>query len=40
ALLNIWDVIKRYEKDEAGQYPTTLITDVRVLNKVKGNEKL
>jgi cyclic pyranopterin phosphate synthase len=40
ALLNIWDVIKRYEKDEAGQYPTTLITDVRVLSKVKGNEKL
>ena len=40
ALLNIWDVIKRYEKDEVGQYPTTLITDVRVLSKVKGNEKL
>ncbi|MEM3403523.1 MAG: cyclic pyranopterin monophosphate synthase MoaC [Nitrososphaeria archaeon] len=40
ALLNIWDVVKKYEKDESGQYPTTLITDVRVLSKVKGNEKL
>jgi cyclic pyranopterin phosphate synthase len=37
ALLNIWDVVKRYEKDEAGQYPTTMITDVRVLSKMKGS---
>ncbi len=35
ALLNIWDVVKKYEKDELGQYPTTEITGVRVLRKVK-----
>lgn len=36
ALLNIWDMVKKYEKDEAGQYPYTTITDIRVLRKVKG----
>lgn len=36
ALLNIWDMVKRYEKDEKGQYPYTMITDVRVLEKIKG----
>jgi cyclic pyranopterin phosphate synthase len=35
ALLNIWDMVKKYEKDEKGQYPETVITDVRVLSKVK-----
>jgi len=35
ALLNIWDMVKKYEKDERGQYPETVITDVRVLSKVK-----
>jgi cyclic pyranopterin phosphate synthase len=35
ALLNIWDMVKKYEKDEKGQYPDTVITDVRVLSKVK-----
>ncbi|MGQ9781760.1 MAG: cyclic pyranopterin monophosphate synthase MoaC [Nitrososphaeria archaeon] len=37
ALLNIWDVVKRYEKDGSGNYPTTKITDVRVLSKMKGS---
>jgi len=36
ALLSIWDMVKKYEKDELGQYPNTLITDVRVVEKVKG----
>ena len=35
ALLNIWDVVKMYEKDDEGQYPTTEITEIRVLKKVK-----
>lgn len=35
ALLNIWDMVKKYEKDERGQYPYTLITEVRILEKVK-----
>ncbi len=34
-LLAIWDMVKKYEKDEAGQYPRTFITDVRVVEKVK-----
>jgi cyclic pyranopterin phosphate synthase len=36
ALLTIWDMVKYIEKDEAGQYPTTAITDVRVTEKRKG----
>jgi len=36
ALLNIWDMVKKYEKDEAGQYPSTVITDIRVVEKKKG----
>ena len=36
ALLTIWDMVKGLEKDEAGQYPTTAITEIRVLKKVKG----
>ncbi len=35
ALLNIWDVVKAYEKDSRGQYPTTRIQDVRVVKKAK-----
>lgn len=36
ALLTIWDMVKAVEKDEEGQYPTTRIYDVRVVEKVKG----
>jgi len=36
ALLTVWDMVKGFEKDEAGQYPTTSIEDIRVLRKVKG----
>lgn len=35
ALLNVWDMIKRYEKDEEGQYPWTRIEGVKVTKKVK-----
>jgi cyclic pyranopterin phosphate synthase len=35
ALLNIWDVVKPYEKDARGQYPTTRIEGIRVLRKAK-----
>jgi len=35
ALLNIWDVIKAYEKDEEGQYPETLIREIEVVEKRK-----
>jgi len=36
ALLTIWDMVKAVEKDERGQYPTTKITDIVVVEKVKG----
>lgn len=35
ALLTVWDMVKKYEKDEEGQYPTTRIEDVRVIEKLK-----
>ena len=35
ALLTIWDMTKQYERDSAGQYPHTLIKDIRVIRKVK-----
>lgn len=36
ALLTIWDMTKKYEKDASGQYPTTLIKEIRVTEKLKG----
>ncbi|MGC8661702.1 MAG: cyclic pyranopterin monophosphate synthase MoaC [Nitrososphaeria archaeon] len=36
-LLNIWDMVKKYEKDENGQYPYTKITDIEVIKKEKGS---
>ena len=35
ALLNVWDVVKQYEKDSRDQYPTTRIQDIRVVKKTK-----
>jgi cyclic pyranopterin phosphate synthase len=35
SLLTIWDMVKQYEKDAEGQYPSTLIGDIRVVKKVK-----
>lgn len=36
ALLTVWDMVKAFEKDEQGQYPDTRISDIEVLEKVKG----
>lgn len=36
ALLTIWDMVKSAEKDKDGQYPVTQITDIRVVEKKKG----
>ena len=36
ALLTVWDMVKYMEKDDGGQYPSTAITDIRVVEKVKG----
>lgn len=36
ALLTIWDMVKKYEKDSSGQYPYTSIEEIRVVKKVKG----
>jgi cyclic pyranopterin phosphate synthase len=35
ALLTIWDMVKSLEKDETGNYPETVIGDVRVVRKEK-----
>ena len=35
ALTTIWDMVKYLEKDKGGQYPSTWISDIRVLEKVK-----
>jgi cyclic pyranopterin phosphate synthase len=34
-LLTVWDMTKQYEKDPNGQYPSTAITDIHVVNKFK-----
>lgn len=34
-LLTIWDMVKQYEKDPNGQYPTTAIMNIHVIKKVK-----
>lgn len=38
ALNTLWDMVKYLEKNEQGQYPSTMITDIRVLKKEKGGE--
>lgn len=35
ALLTIWDMVKKYEKDDLGQYPNTAITNIHVIKKEK-----
>jgi cyclic pyranopterin phosphate synthase len=35
-LLTIWDMMKQYEKDKDGQYPSTAITLLKVAKKIKG----
>ncbi len=39
ALLTIWDMVKSLEKDENGNYPHARITDIRVVEKFKGDSK-
>jgi cyclic pyranopterin phosphate synthase len=39
ALLTVWDMTKQYEKDKLGQYPHTLIQDIRVVRKVKEEDR-
>ena len=34
-LLTIWDMVKQYEKNAAGQYPNTAIENIHVVKKVK-----
>lgn len=34
-LLTIWDMVKQYEKDAAGQYPSTAIENIHVVRKLK-----
>ena len=35
ALLAVWDMVKTYEKDEKGEYPYTVIEEIKVLKKIK-----
>jgi cyclic pyranopterin monophosphate synthase len=35
ALLTVWDMTKQYEKDSAGQYPSTAIDNIHVIRKFK-----
>ena len=35
ALLAVWDMVKVYEKDEKGEYPYTVIEEIKVLKKIK-----
>ncbi len=35
SLLNVWDMVKMYEKDDHGQYPHTQITNIKVNFKEK-----
>ena len=34
-LLTVWDMTKQYEKDAAGQYPSTTIDNIHVVHKFK-----
>jgi len=35
SLLTVWDMVKQYEKDAEGQYPSTVIESIRVIKKLK-----
>lgn len=35
ALLTIWDMVKQYEKDTEGQYPSTVVENIQIIKKVK-----
>ena len=40
ALLNVWDMVKYLEKDETGNYPETVIENIRVTEKKKAFVKI
>lgn len=35
ALLTIWDMVKQYEKNAEGQYPSTAIKNIQITKKLK-----
>jgi cyclic pyranopterin phosphate synthase len=37
SLLTVWDMVKQYEKDAEGQYPTTRIENIQVIKKLRRN---
>jgi cyclic pyranopterin phosphate synthase len=37
ALNTLWDMVKYLEKNDEGLYPSTGLTDIRVIKKVKGH---
>jgi cyclic pyranopterin phosphate synthase len=39
ALLTVWDMTKKYEKDAEGQYPHTAIQGIRVISKLKEQKR-
>ncbi len=39
ALLTVWDMVKSAEKDKTGNYPVTAIQNIKVLEKVKMDQK-
>ena len=39
ALLTVWDMTKQYEKDKRGQYPHTVVQNIRVIQKVKEEDR-
>ena len=39
ALLTVWDMTKQYEKDAEGQYPHTIIQNIRVTHKLKEQDR-
>jgi len=39
SLLTVWDMVKQYEKNAEGQYPTTRIENIKVIRKLKTNIK-
>jgi len=38
SLLTIWDMVKYLEKDENGEYPTTSISNIKVIRKEKDDK--
>lgn len=39
SLLTVWDMVKQYEKDAEGQYPSTALENIHVVRKVKKTVK-